>query len=94
MNLIPYVAVWAVLALVVIVLIVYRSKIAGQEDEGLHVLDSDVAKVPVQVAIAKKLERIDRWGKLLTIIAILYALVLGGLYLYSLWLGTTRVMME
>jgi len=94
MNLIPYVAVWAVLALVVIVLIVYRSKIAGQEDEGLHVLDSDVAKVPAQLAIAKKLEAIDRWGKLLTVIAILYGLALGGLYLYSLWQGTTRVMME
>ncbi len=93
MNLIPHLVIWAILATVVIILLIFRSKVSRQEDEGLHVLDSDAARVPQQIAIAKKLENIDRWGKILTIITVVYGLALAGLYVWNVWDASTRVAM-
>jgi len=38
-----------------------------------------------QATLAHKLAVIDIWGKTLTVIAIVYGLVLVGLYLYQIW---------
>lgn len=93
-NLIPYVVVWSVLALGVIVLYAYRRAVAKQEDETLHVLDAEVAQVSQQTVVARKLEVIDRWGKLVTLLAVLYTLALVGLYIYNAWMASSRVVME
>jgi hypothetical protein len=82
MNLLPLVVVWAILATAVLVLAFYRRAIASKEDDYLHV-DSNVAAK--QVAVAKKLEVIDRWGKILTIIAAAFGVILLGLFLYNGW---------
>ena len=88
MNLLPLVLSWAVLATIVIGLAVYRSVVARKEDDYLHV-NTDVASQ--QRAVATKLEHIERWGKLLTIVVALYALVLLGMFLYNGWVDSTRV---
>ena len=94
MTLIPYAVVWAVLATVVLALYIWRRAVAKNEDETLHVLDAEAAQISQQVVIAKKLEVIDRWGKTLTVIVVIYALVLAALYIYNVWEASTRVMME
>jgi hypothetical protein len=89
MNTLPFLPLavsWAVLALVVLGLIVYRKKIAAAEDDTLHVLDASATSQ--QSSIARKLESIDRWGKVLTAVAFLYGLVVAAVYLYNVWNAT------
>lgn len=90
MNLTPLVMIWAVLAAVIVILLIYRSRLSRQEDETLHVLDSDFTKVSQQMTVAQKLSVVERWGKILTIIAVLYGLALLGLFLWDAWERSSR----
>lgn len=92
-NLLPYLVSWGVLLLAVVVLYVYRRRVARADDETLHVLDSNADKVAQQVAVVKKLEVIDRWGKILTVLLVLYALVLFVMYAYAAWQESSGVPM-
>ena len=87
MNLIPLVVTWAVLATAVLALAFYRRAVASKEDDYLHV-NNDVAAQ--QTAMAKKLEMIDRWGKILTIIAAVFGVILLGLFMYDGWINPPR----
>ena len=81
MNLMPYLAVWVIMILGVLFLAVHRKRIAGSVDQGLHVTaHGDVAR---QAAVAAKLEKIERWGKILTVLVVLYGLTVFGIFLYK-----------
>jgi hypothetical protein len=88
-KLIPYVVVWAVLAVVVIVLIAWRKAVASHEDDSLHV--SQVGAIQEQVGVARKLDQIDKWGKILTVIVVIYGLVLAGIYFYQTWVASSSI---
>ncbi len=75
--------IWAVLTAAVVFLAIYRRKIGLASDESLHVLDAEQSAVAAQAATARKLAVIDRWGKLLTILSVLYLLVIAAIYLYG-----------
>jgi hypothetical protein len=80
-NLIPYIAVWSLFAIAVIVLLVMRKMVASKEDDNIHVLDG--APATDQVVIAHKLDTIDKWGKILTVIAVVMGLAIGAAYVYT-----------
>ena len=80
---IPHIAVWAVLTTVVVILAIYRRRLDLKVDDTLHVLDSEAASIPAQEEVAKKLVVIDRWGKILTVVAVLYLLGIAAAYIYS-----------
>ena len=82
-NVIPYIAIWSVLALAVLVLFVMRKSVASKEDDSLHVLDGAPAATTTQVTVAHKLDVIDKWGKILTVITVLFGLTIGALYVFS-----------
>jgi len=82
-NLLPFTVLWMILSAVVVGLLMYRKWIAKDEDERLHVMDCEAALLSRQVAVGHKLESIDRWGKVLTAIALLYGLVVGAAYIYQ-----------
>lgn len=82
MNLLPMAVTWGILASVVLVLAFYRASVAKKQDEYLHV-NVDVASK--QVSGTQKLQQIDRWGKLLTVVAALFGLALLGLVLFNAW---------
>ncbi len=88
-NITPFAVLWALLAIVVLGLIAYRKMVASHEDETLHLSADNYASQ--QTTVAHKLDVIDKWGKLLTAIAVVYGLVLAGIYTYQTWLssGTT-----
>ena len=88
-SLIPFIVLWIVLAAVVLAMILWRQVVSRHEDENLHVMDTGA--VSHQVEIAHKLDVIDKWGKLLTIITVVYGLVLGALYLYRSWIEMSRI---
>jgi hypothetical protein len=75
------------LSTVVIGLIAYRAWIARDEDDSLHVMDGEAGMVLRQEVLRRKLEAIDRWGKMLTVIALAYGLLVGGTYLYQNWVA-------
>lgn len=83
MNLIPLVVSWAVLATAVLVLAFYRRAIASKEDDYIHV-NTDVAAQ--QSSLAKRLEAIDRWGKILTIVAAVFGLFVIAMFMYNGWM--------
>jgi ABC-type transport system involved in cytochrome c biogenesis permease subunit len=87
MNLRPFLYLWIVLAIVVIVLMLRRKTVASHEDDNLHVLDGGNADQPV---IAQKLDQIDRWGKILTVVAVIYGVILAAAFAYQAWIQTSQ----
>jgi hypothetical protein len=83
----PFTVLWVLLALVVLALIAYRKVVSSKEDETLH-LGAGAEAVPAQqTAIAHKLDVIDKWGKLLTVAAVVYGILLLAIYTYATWLS-------
>ena len=85
MSFLVLVVIWAVLAIVVIVMAIYRRSLSNQTDELVHVSTAEIGAVERQEVIGKKLEVIDRWGKILTVLVLLYGIGLAGYYLYLSW---------
>ncbi len=90
MNLTPYISTWVVMAIGVLALALYRMIIASHEDETLHIGGNEAHLVDQQTKVFRKIETLDRWGIPLTIIAVLYGLVLAGVYLHHVWLESSK----
>jgi len=78
---------WALLALAVIGLIIYRRIVSAGEDDMIHVSDAAGAVASQQVSVAQKLDQIDKWGKTLTVVVVVYGVVLAGVYVYQSWVA-------
>jgi hypothetical protein len=92
MNLMPLFVLWILLALTVVALLVWRKTVARNEDDSLHVLDGAAPQqTATQIAVAQKLELIDKWGKILTVATVVYGLILGGLYMYQMWVQNSSI---
>ena len=89
-SLFPFFMFWAFLAVVIIAMIAYRAAVSRKEDDTLHVSNT-AAAIPEQVTLAAKLEKIDKWGKLLTIIAVVYGLLLAAVFLYQNWVQSATI---
>ena len=88
----PFVMIWALLLATVLALFVWRKLVSSQEDDNLHVMDgASVEKSAQQSVLAQKLEVIDRWGKIATVAAVAYGLVLGGLYMWQTWIQNSSM---
>jgi hypothetical protein len=85
MNLIPFVVIWCVVALLVLGLALYRNLSAMHEDDMLHLASGEEEMIPKQVAFFHRLDLVDRWGKTLTVIALVGGLVLAAAFLYRAW---------
>jgi hypothetical protein len=87
----PFVAIWAALAAVVVVLIVRRKMVTHGESDSVHVLDTAVSASSHQVMVAQRLEVIDRWGKILTAVALIYGLALAAAYAYQIYMANSGI---
>jgi hypothetical protein len=85
-NLTALVVIWAVLAIVTLGLALYRKLVSASEEDLIHLGPGEERQIPEQVALAAKLNAIDRWGKILTVITIVIGLALAAVYLYQAWL--------
>lgn len=88
-NFIPFTVVWGLLALAIAAMAGYRRTISVKEDETLHL--SSPTESAQQVTIAHKLEHIDKWGKMLTIVAFVYGVLLAIAYTYQTWIQATNL---
>lgn len=85
MNLTPYLIAWAVLGLALLVIAIKRRAVAEKEDDSLHLSGAEASIAAQQVSTAKRLERLDRWCKVLTIILIVGGIALGAIYGMQMW---------
>lgn len=88
-NLLPYAVAWGVLAIVVIALAVMRKMISAKEDDTLH-LSGEAGVIEQQTTVARKLEAVDKWGRILTIVLVVTGLILAVLYGLELWEASSR----
>ncbi len=83
MTFTPFVIAWACMAVAVIALLLYRNITALHENDNLHLSASEQTLIPEQQAVFKTLDKIDRWGKTLTVITVATGLVLASIYIYE-----------
>jgi hypothetical protein len=86
-NLLPFSILWMLLSAAVVALIAYRAWVARNEDDSLHVMEAGLTAQ--QVVVGHKLEVIDRWGKMLTMVALVSGIALGSVYLIQNWEATS-----
>jgi hypothetical protein len=83
-SFVPFAVLWVLLAMVVLMLVAYRKVVSLQEEETLHL--ANAAEANHQAVIARKLDSIDKWGKLLTVVAVVYGMLLFAAYTCHVWL--------
>ena len=83
----PWVASWIVLGVCVAALAIYRKLLANREDDIVHVTSGESKVFSKQLNIAQRLQKIDFWGKTLTIVLAVYGLALLGLLIYRQYNG-------
>ena len=84
-----FVALWVLLAAAVLALIAYRKVVSHEEEEAVHLYN--IVEINHQAAISRKLEAIDKWGKLLTVVAFVYGLAVAAAYFYHVFLTTGSI---
>ena len=85
-----YVWTWAVLAVAVLAMAAYRYRLVRHEDATLDVLES-ASLASEQARVFRKADTIERWGKVLTLIVIVYGLGLAGAYVYQAWQASGQI---
>lgn len=88
-SLMPFAVAWGALAIAVIALAFFRKAIAAKEDDMVHLSGESVA-INRQMETARKLEALDKWGKILTIVLLVTGAVLGILYGMQLWDASSK----
>ncbi|HEX5230440.1 MAG TPA: hypothetical protein VFW44_22165 [Bryobacteraceae bacterium] len=92
MNLIPYVAIWAVIGIAVLALALYRKILTFHgDDEFVHLAEGEQGLIAHQVALGHRLAVIDGWGKTLTVITAVYGLAIVGVVLFQAWQASLQL---
>lgn len=84
--------IWAALATILLGLAITRKIAARNEDDFVHVNDAKIGAR--QVSLSKTLEGIDKWGKLLTTLVVLYGMGLLAAYLYASWNESQQIILK
>jgi len=92
MNLIVFVAIWAVCGVTVLGLALYRKILTFHgDDEFVHLAQGEERLIPQQVALGNRLEVIDRWGKGLTIFTAALGVAIIGVVLFEAWQASLQI---
>jgi hypothetical protein len=81
----PYVAVWSLFALIVLVLAIYRKMLSNREDDTIHISLGTQGMIPEQIVNSHRIDVVEKWGKSLTIVVVIAGLAMASLYLYGVW---------
>lgn len=82
---------WLALAVVIAAMAIYRKMVSKDEDDTLHLGGGAEGVVRHQAELAGKLESIDKWGKTLTALEVVFGLALAGWWLYQIWLDGAKM---
>jgi hypothetical protein len=86
MNFTMLFVLWGAFAMVTAGLALYRKFQSNHEDDLVHIAEGEEKLIPSQIALAGKLDVIDRWGKSLTVVTTVFGLLVAGAYLYRGWI--------
>jgi len=89
-SFISFVVVWSIMAAVVLAMVVWRKIVSSKEDDNIHMTDGG-AIAQQQVQLSHKLDQIDKWGKTLTIITLVFGVVLAAFYIYWGWMNGAKI---
>jgi hypothetical protein len=78
---------WLVLGVCVAVLALYRKLVSSREDDFLHLASGQSHLISKQTDLSQRLQKIDFWGKTLTIVLAVYGLALLGIFIYQEYTG-------
>ncbi len=85
------VVLWLAVASTVVGLAVYRKLVSRFEDDSLHMNEADSSRVAQQAFVAHRLDVVDKWGKALTVFAVVYGVVLFAIYTYGVWMSSLHL---
>ena len=85
LDLRPFLVLWVIVIVALVVVAFWRRTVAVQEDPALHLGAEHAGTAAEQLALAKKLEQIDKWMKLLSLVVIVFGVLLGAAALYKGW---------
>lgn len=83
----------AALIAVTLGLALYKMVCERDNDYHIHATSDELASVGKQSAMAGRLESVEKWGKGLTLVTVVYFLVVLGLVLYSAWQQSSQVVL-
>ena len=83
--------IWLAMASAVLGLALYRKLVSRDEADILHVRDAEAGMIKEQSALAIRLDQVDKWGKSLTVVAIVFGMALAVAFLYQQWLLSFRL---
>lgn len=83
---------WLALGAAIMAMALYRKTVSRNEDDMLHLAPGSDRIVQQQAAVAGQLDWIDKWGKTLTVIEVLFGIALAGAWLYQAWIESTKVL--
>jgi flagellar biosynthesis protein FlhB len=90
MTLAYLVVIWTALAAFIILLALARKFFARNEDDMLHLGEFDTGVVQRQKSLAGLLTCVDRVGKSLTVVLVVFAIAIIGRILYLGWIYSIR----
>ena len=85
LDLRPFLVLWSIVIVAVVVVAFWRRTVAVQEDPALHLGAAHAGTAAEQIALAKKLGQIDKLMKILTVAVVVFGLLLGAAALYKAW---------
>jgi predicted membrane protein len=79
----PFAIVLAVIFVGLVVLLLYRNYgLTSHEDDTVHIHDGEEGFITVQEVLARKVAVTDRWAKILTVVLVTGAVILGVIHSY------------
>ncbi len=87
----PFFLILVVLVLAVVALALYRKMVANMEDDTVHLSAMESGAIHRQEEIAARLEKIDYWGKRITVVTGVYALIYAAYAVYRAWVDSGHV---
>jgi hypothetical protein len=85
MSMTPFLILWACVACAAIGIALYRKLLTRNEDDYIHVGEGTEKLVQQQTALAQRLEAVERWEKILIIVAAVGGVLLAAAYIYLYW---------
>ena len=76
-------AIWVALTLLVMGMVAYRFALTHNEDDTVHLADSEASLIGQQNVQAARLDRLDAWRRRLTFIDVVFGVALGGTFVYN-----------
>lgn len=76
---------WLALACTVLGFAAYRKMVTYSEDDLIHLEDTAGRQIAQQKSLAGRLDFVDRWGKFLTIVTLVFGMILAAAFLYQQW---------